>query len=301
MRFDETTAAATLGLLATIAGCDGSDATDVVDGPQLDTADTGDSADQSCQVVLHEITNLHVDDTVNGKLAYEQECERLAGKPACGYAWNGTIDVATDAIDDPDQVRVLYRADWDSQWNEVRVHRQPVKVTPEFTRFAFGFFYDTTTSIGSIKIQVVPFLATGKGRAFDHNRNPGVRDNYVLAQANVWSIDEDLAACPARHESNAPARVSCDSLDPASDAVIDLTRVGGNQFEAFVHMTKPEALDAQFVAEARFTGNAWLFAASPDKAEPFQLLTFGPGNGGNVQVFDDGRQVLDLDDIDCRF
>ena len=52
----------------------------------------------------------------------------------------------------------------------------------------------SSTSLMRTRIQVAPALEMTDGsRLFDHNRNPGDYDNYVLDSSNMWSISDDLS------------------------------------------------------------------------------------------------------------
>jgi hypothetical protein len=270
--------------------------------PGIGKADgAGDVADTGCAIVLDQLTHLSGDDSPAGREAYRATCQELTGRDSCGWAWRGTVDVAAAALSAGASPRILYHADWDGDaWHQVDVLPDPISVTTDHTRFEFAFAYDTSSSLSNVAIEVIPFLETGATRQFDHNRNPGDADNYRLEQASSWSISSDPTVCADR-ETDAPVRVTCSSRDPSSDLAVDLVDQFDGTYLASVHLTRPASLSAQFSTRLRFTGNAWSFSVDPESLAPFHLVTFGPGRGGNVQVYNDGALVVDLEDIDCRF
>ncbi len=153
-----------------------------------------DGADHSCAVVLRSVSR-PPSPTGGG---YLTNC-----LPAgCFYVWEGTVDLSAAAVAAGATPTVQY------QTTSVEPTWYSVPATPidgaaaGAQRYAFRIDDHTvtdgmsTTVLMRTVLQVEPLITMPDGsRLYDHNRNPGATDNYVLDQSNFWSIAEAGAAC----------------------------------------------------------------------------------------------------------
>ena len=146
-----------------------------------------DGADRDCRIVLLELAR-----PSNGMGGWE-----TLGRT---WVWRGHVDVRTSELEAGARPSVLFHYGIDPTWWEA-------PLTPAdgaragFTRFAFAM-YDhvpspgmSGTSLTRAVIEVIPVLVRGDHRLFDHNRNPGEWDNYVLNLQNGFTVPWDSAAC----------------------------------------------------------------------------------------------------------
>ena len=183
--------------LALVAACDVSDLdragrAQQTTAPLLDAADGLDGADRSCLVVLRSIGRVP-----NGRGGYETECWPGEG---CWAVWHGTLELSDEALDQGGRPVVLYQSGSDPRWWQVEA--APTDSTSGRNLFEFDLTEHTIedgtsfTSLMHARIQVIPAVLFPDGRRlFDHNRNPGDFDNYVLTYENGWSIDDEPGVC----------------------------------------------------------------------------------------------------------
>jgi hypothetical protein len=175
-----------------------------------------DSADRACNVVLREVSR-----PPNGTGGWQTN--------GTSWIWNGTIDVNPEAVLEGSEPRVLYHYGSSPTWWQVAA--TAVDGAPAgFARFAFTLDHDlpgpgmSGTALANARVEVVPFLALSEGgRLFDHNRNPGDFDNYILNLGNGFSVGAS-AACPA-HAEPPPARLVF--ATDWSELVVGELRAGG--------------------------------------------------------------------------
>jgi hypothetical protein len=145
-------------------------------------ADGSDAADHGCQIVLRTLG----------------QPSGLPGHRVDGVNWvvyEGNVDVADGADGSP---MALFSSRSTHGWWQV----DAVPVAggePGYQRYKFTLDRNTvpmgdSTSWRSMRIEVVPFLATDGGRLFDHNRYPSDFENYTITQYNTHYGD-DLAVC----------------------------------------------------------------------------------------------------------
>lgn len=143
-----------------LAGCMSQPAQSSAPAPLVGVDSSADQADRSCNVVLRELT-----------------------RSAAGQPWQGTIEISQAAAAEGLVPALMYQAAGDSAWHEVATTASTAGATPGYARF------DVALAPQAGEVQLVPLihLAAG-GRLFDHNRNPGDLDNYVLAAPDfaIW-------------------------------------------------------------------------------------------------------------------
>lgn len=172
-----------VSILSAAAGCTIDSASDVTEAAAPGgKADGTDAADRSCQIVLRTLGQpsglpSHSSDGVNW-VVYE-----------------GHVDVADGAEGVP---MALFSSRSTNGWWQVDA--VPVAgADPGYQRYTFTLDRKTVpmgdnTSWRSMRIEVVPFLATDSGRLFDHNRYPSDFENYVITKDNT-RYGDDLAVC----------------------------------------------------------------------------------------------------------
>ncbi len=148
-----------------------------VDGSQ-------DSADRNCNVVLRNLERPWTGFT------YETH--------GTSWVWAGTIEISEAAAAEGLVPTLIYQAGSDPQWRSVTATPAQVAATPGFARFDVRIFDGlpgpgmSGTALANTRIQAVPYLRMQQGgRLFDHNRNAGDTDNYVIASPDfsVWRND----------------------------------------------------------------------------------------------------------------
>ncbi len=160
--------------------------------PLLGSADGTDAADRACNVVLRDLARVPGEGG-----GYENVC---AGG-ACWYVWEGTLDVSDAAVSEGAVPEVTYQSGSDQTWWVSGT--TPISgAASGYQRYAVRLFEHTVSpgmsfsALMRTRIQVAPYLRTRNGgRLFDHNRNPGDFDNYLLVVDNAWRIDADPSVC----------------------------------------------------------------------------------------------------------
>ncbi len=276
--------------------------------PLLGAADGSDSADHACQLVLRELAR----PTVPGGFA--TEC--IDGY--CWFVWEGTVDVASAAIDQGGYPELIYQSGSDSTW-------WLAEGTPEdgapagFQRFGFHFSQHTVspgmslTALMQTRIQVAPYLVTPSGgRLFDHNRNPGDFDNYFLTSDNSWTIDDDPAVCQpasslvALQSAQVVTRIEYPNLMHSTlEGVVRVVELGGESsvvvhYQARDHRDDPATVPWATVAATPIGDGLWEFETPALDGEcphycPRQLFQFAISYevGGNTYWDNNGGPGID--------
>jgi hypothetical protein len=165
------------------------------EGSRLLGSPTGaDEADHGCNVVLRDV-HLNL-----GRDGYESSCDPSG---QCWIVWSGELDVSQEADAEGDAPFVTWQAGSDPTWRTLAATRSTTASAPQgFVRYAFTLDANTAPYPGPFNdIQLVPYLQTpAGGRLFDHNRNAGPYDNYVLDAADSYAVVQD-ASCPAPSSS----------------------------------------------------------------------------------------------------
>lgn len=150
-----------------------------------------DAADRNCHVVLRELQ-----------------------RPWTGFSWEtnggswvwvGTIEISEEAAAEGLVPALLYQYGSNPTWFEAQATAAEGAATPGFARFTVRIDHDlpgpgmSGTAIANARIQAVPMLRMAQGgRLFDHNRNPGDLENYVMTSPDfaIWRNDS-VCAPPA--------------------------------------------------------------------------------------------------------
>lgn len=166
------------------------DSTTASDAPLIGVDGHADSADRGCNVVLRDLAR-----PSNGTGGWQTS--------GTSWVWTGTIDVATAAALEGDQPRLLYHYGSNPTWWSAPAI--PTSGAPAgFARYAVTIDHDlpgpgmSGTALSTATVELAPYLAmTEGGRLFDHNRNPGDFDNYILNLGDSFSVAAAPDTCPA--------------------------------------------------------------------------------------------------------
>ncbi|MBN1948055.1 MAG: hypothetical protein JW797_20470 [Bradymonadales bacterium] len=186
--------------------------------PLLGAADGRDAADHQCQIVLVDLARQSND--MGGYVTTDD---------SRNWIWFGRIDVAHQVLSQGAKPAILYRNTWEDSWYEV-----PATVTDGsptgFVRYQFQLSKNlpqpgmSGTSLTRASFEVVPVLHQANGgRLFDHNRNPGDFDNYLLTVNSGWSIQNDDNLCSVR---NGSGNTDLPGVDSRPEAVLTFTADG---------------------------------------------------------------------------
>jgi hypothetical protein len=102
--------------------------------------------------------------------------------------------------------------------------------------------------------------------------------------------------------ATSPYQVTCRSNDPRSDVRVYVTQTNVDRFRGLIRMTKPATNARVYDVVPSWSGSGWNFNVPGQQGEslaPFHMLAF-PGGSGNIQVFDGGRPIADVDDVTCQ-
>jgi hypothetical protein len=170
-----------LSLVVTVlAACSASQPTEQETAPAPLTGVDGstDSADHACNVVLRELVR---ESTGGGYVVSNGS-----------WVWSGSIEISSEAQREGLVPSALYQSGSDPAWYVATATPSSGAATPGYARYDLTIDANvpgpTTTSPGPI--QVVPYLTLAQGgRLFDHNRNAGATDNYVMSSPDfaVWA------------------------------------------------------------------------------------------------------------------
>lgn len=155
------------------------------DAPLLG-ADGQDAAERNCQLTLRSL---------------ERGPTACTSAGVCWWTWTGLLDVSAQAVAEGARPRVLFKSLDAARWSSVSATK--IAGGPAgFVRYRFKLTKDTlrdgmsATAYARATVQVAPFLLTTTGaRLFDHNRNAGDLDTYVLSANGNWRVGEDAAVC----------------------------------------------------------------------------------------------------------
>ncbi len=175
-----------LGCLAT--GSTGS-AESTSEAPLIGVDGSHDQADRSCNVVLRSLQR-----PSNGTGGWQTD--------GSTWLWQGAIEISNAAAAEGLAPSALFQSGSDPAWHEVAATPSAQPATPGYTRFDVALGGAalpgpgmSATAIMNSRIQVVPFIHLAQGgRLFDHNRNPGELDNYLMTYPDL-AIGQDPAVC----------------------------------------------------------------------------------------------------------
>ena len=146
-----------------------------------------DGADRDCRIVLLDLF---------------RPSNNQGGWETIGstWVWRGHIDVHTAELEAGGRPAVLFHYGSDPTWWEA-VLTPGEGARAGYTRYDFAMYGHVPspgmsgTSLTRAVIEVIPVLTTGDHRLFDHNRNPGEWDNYVLNLQNGFTVPWDANGC----------------------------------------------------------------------------------------------------------
>lgn len=160
--------------------------------PMLGVPGGQDAADHECNVVLRSLAR--VPGNTGG---YQTNC---VPNSSCWYVWQGVLELSDAAVDADANPVVLFQSGSDKTW--WKVEAEPMDDPDGRNLFAFTLDEHTVadgmsmTSLMRTRIEVTAAIEMpDDSRLFDHNRNPGDFDNYVLNADNSWSVKDDLSVC----------------------------------------------------------------------------------------------------------
>lgn len=146
-----------------------------------------DAADRNCHVVLRDLERPWT--------GYTWETS------GSSWVWVGTIEISEEAAGEGLVPALLYQYGSDPAWFEATAVPAQVPATPGFARFTVRIDHDlpgpgmSGTALANARVQAVPMLRMAQGgRLFDHNRNPGDFDNYVMTSPD-FAIRRDDSVC----------------------------------------------------------------------------------------------------------
>jgi len=181
------------------AGDEGSDQS-FAEAPLVGVDGSTDSADRNCHVVLRNLAR----NNING-FTYETSAN------GSSWVWSGVIQISDEAAAEGLTPSLIYKLG-SSAW-------QHAAITPgaDATHFVARLDRDlvgpgwSATAITNARIEVVPFIAMPEGgRLFDHNRNPGDFDNYVMSYSDFAISRDDAVCAPPAAPSHANLIFSAD-------------------------------------------------------------------------------------------
>ncbi len=228
--------------------------------PYSPDAAGSDSSDRGCTVVLRDVARLS-----NGTGGYQ--INDVDGQR--WIVWEGAVDVAAQAVADGATPAAIFR-DVHGQWWEVEA--QAVEDGPAgYQRYAFWLDEQTvtegmsTSALSSFQLELVPFVRTASGdRLFDHNRNPGDFDNYLLASDNGWAVQDDSAACvPAVEQPWGALEFRRDYEEIQHGAIVP----GGVMVVEYDPMRMTECIGDTYMGQA--TWNTWAYGRFEPSGETF--------------------------------
>lgn len=152
-------------------------------------ASAGDSADRSCQVVLRDFGRV-----VTG-----------TGFATKGSRWvfQGRVDVARAAVAEGAAVRLLVGSAGSDEanrpWREV-APMASTAIDDRFDRLLFELDDDALPGVlpgpaAESSLAVIPFLALGSARVFDHNVVVDAAGHYVLDAASGYAVTTPASTC----------------------------------------------------------------------------------------------------------
>ncbi|MCD6497771.1 MAG: hypothetical protein J7M25_05620 [Deltaproteobacteria bacterium] len=162
--------------------------------PATDKADGTDLADHGCQIVLRSVTRTR---DANGQ--YAETCDA----DGCHWAWEATIDVATELVRQGASPALLYHRTTDPTWWETPA--DPIGVGDAgFTRYRVLLAEHVAGPGDSDDMECIPVLHENGGiRLFDHNIVERDFDNYRLESNQGYNLWPRGGICTHRPDTAA--------------------------------------------------------------------------------------------------
>lgn len=163
------------------------------EAPLIGVEGAGDFADRACQIVLHDAGRV-------------QEGVGFATVPgSSSWLFDARVDVSRAAVAEGFSPYLLVRAGSDPAWRVVEAEAS-TSVSATMDRVLFMIDEGNLpgpgmsgTGLTRAKVSLIPFLARGDARLFDHNRLADAFAVYELTLGNSFAIgvDETVCAPPA--------------------------------------------------------------------------------------------------------
>jgi Family of unknown function (DUF6209) len=161
--------------LLLLAACADAPVESTAPAPLVGVDGSHDQADRNCNIVLRGLERVS---TGSGFLTN-----------GSSWVWQGTIEISEAAAADGLVPSVIYQSGT-ATWFTASATPSSAAATPGYARFDIRIDHDLPgPSTTASDVQVVPLIAMPEGgRLFDHNRNPGDLDNYVMTSPDyaVW-------------------------------------------------------------------------------------------------------------------
>lgn len=177
------------GLFACADAGDDWSATASAPAPLVGVDGSADAADWNCHVVLRELQRPWTGltwETENGS-----------------WVWSGTIEISEAAAAEGLEPALMYQPAANQAWRAVTATPVQAPATPGFVRYGVRISQGlpgpgmSGTALANTRIAAVPFLQLpAGGRLFDHNRNRGETDNYVVASPDFAVSRQDSVCAP---------------------------------------------------------------------------------------------------------
>lgn len=157
------------------------------EAPLIGVSGAGDFADRSCQIVLRDFGR------VSQQGGFAQNGSR--------WIFEGRVDVQKTALAEGAVPMVLVKSGSDAGWRAWPAIAS-TGINGDFDRFLFHVDSGdlpgpgiSATGLSRSTVQVIPFLAKGDSRLFDHNRIVDAFAAYVMNQASNFAVSEDTGVC----------------------------------------------------------------------------------------------------------
>ena len=175
--------------LALVACVESPEGTTTAPAPLVGVDGSHDAADRNCNVILRGLDRNWTGFTweTNGT----------------SWVWSGVIEISDAGYAEGLVPTLLFQYGSDPTWHEVAATPAQLAGTPGFKKYTVRIDTDlpgpglSGTALANARVQAVPVLHMPEGgRLFDHNRNPGDVDNYVMTSPDfaVWGNDSVCAA-----------------------------------------------------------------------------------------------------------
>ncbi|MBA3459787.1 MAG: hypothetical protein H0T46_07490 [Deltaproteobacteria bacterium] len=162
---------------------DGFDTTMETEAPLVGVDGSLDQADRSCHVVLRDLERNWTGFTFE--------------TVGSSWVWSGSVEISEAAAAEGLIPSAMFHMAPGGPWQSVDGVPVTAPATPGYVRYMLRLTHASLpgpgwsgTSLSNAKLEVVPYLRLPQGgRLFDHNRNPGDTENYVLRNPDlaVWS------------------------------------------------------------------------------------------------------------------
>lgn len=239
------------------------------EGPLLGVAAGKDGADHACNVVLRTLAR------PAGKAGgFATRCT----PSGCFFVWEGTLDVSPAAVAAGAKPQVIYQVGSDPTWWKATVtgsgEHRAVRIDDHTVTDGMSL-----TSLMRTKLRVAPLLEMSDGsRLFDHNRNVGDFDDYVLDATNTWTLNDDPSVCGL--PSQATLQFGSDWKNTQHGALV----AGGKVTVDYALARLLQCVDSRYQGSPAWgiTGHARFLPSGTVVDGPLTEYGYAPGTGNVV-------------------